>query len=102
MGKGKHLRSLYYSPDSGTLDIRIGDPTSEVSSAPITENLVGRHDRSGKTIGFEIILLSRFGDEDVRGLPEKEGQSDTEGELEQAVSREAAGSLNCFRAGNSE
>ena len=63
-------RSLYYSPDADTLDIWLGDPSGETEAEPITENLVGKRNRHGEVIGFEIIALRRLNSEDMRKLPE--------------------------------
>lgn len=65
------VRSLYYNPDTDTLDIWFGDASSEATSEPITENLVSKHNRSGETIGFEVITLSKLNNEDMRKMPEE-------------------------------
>jgi uncharacterized protein YuzE len=64
-------RSLHFDPDVDTLDIWIGDPSSEVHSEPATENIVIKYDSREEIIGFEIIELSRLDREDVRKLPEE-------------------------------
>ena len=48
-------RSLYYNPDTDTLDIWIDDPSKEASGEPMTENLVSKLDSNDNIIGFEII-----------------------------------------------
>jgi uncharacterized protein YuzE len=65
------VRSLYYNPDTDTLDIWLGDPSSETSSEPVTDNLVSKRNRRGETIGFEIIILSKLNNEDMRKMPEE-------------------------------
>ncbi len=64
-------RSLYYNPDTDTLDIWFGDPSTEVYAEPVTENLVSKRNRRGDTIGFEIITLGKLSNEDVRKMPEE-------------------------------
>jgi uncharacterized protein YuzE len=63
------VRSLYYNPDTDTLDIWLGDASSEATSEPITENLVSKYNRSGETIGFEVISLSKLNNEDMKKMP---------------------------------
>jgi uncharacterized protein YuzE len=65
------VRSLYYNPDTDTLDIWLGDPSSETEAEPITENLVGKRNHHGETIGFEIITLGKLNSEDMRKMPEE-------------------------------
>lgn len=64
-------RSLYYNPDTDTLDVWLGDPSSEASSEPLTENLISKRGRRGETIGFEIIALGRLNSEDMKRMPEE-------------------------------
>ena len=47
------VRSLYYNPDTDTLDIWLGDPSSETDAEPITENL------SASVTGAAKSLVSR-------------------------------------------
>ena len=63
------IRSLYYNPGTDTLDIWLGNPSSEYDAEPITENLVSKRDRSGAIIGFEIITLGKLNTEDMRKMP---------------------------------
>ena len=63
------IRSLYYNPGTDTLDIWLGDPSSETEAEPITENLVSKRNRSGAIIGFEIITLGKLNTEDMRKMP---------------------------------
>lgn len=65
------VRSLYYNPDTDTLDIWLGDPSSETHSEPVTENLVSKRNDRGETIGFEIISLSKLNAEDMNKMPEE-------------------------------
>jgi uncharacterized protein YuzE len=62
-------RSLYYNPDTDTLDIWIGDPSRESSGEPLTENLVSKLDSNGTILGFEIIQLSKLNEEDLKKMP---------------------------------
>jgi uncharacterized protein YuzE len=64
-------RSLYYNPDTDTLDIWLGDPSAESYSEPVTENLVSKRNHRGETIGFEIITLSKLSNEDMKKMPEE-------------------------------
>ncbi len=63
------VRSLYYNPGTDTLDIWLGDSSSETEAEPITENLVGKRNRRGEIIGFEIIALGKLNSEDMRKMP---------------------------------
>jgi uncharacterized protein YuzE len=65
------VRSLYYNPDTDTLDIWLGDPSGETHSEPVTENLVSKRNRRGAIIGFEIITLGKLSSEDMRKMPEE-------------------------------
>ena len=65
------VRSLYYNPDTDTLDIWFSNPSSETYSEPITENLVSKRNNRGETIGFEIITLGKLNTEDMRKMPEE-------------------------------
>lgn len=65
------VRSLYYNPDTDTLDIWLGDPSSESYAEPLTENLVSKRNRQRGNIGFEIITLSKLNSEDIRKMPEE-------------------------------
>jgi hypothetical protein len=65
------MRSLYYSPDTDTVDIWLDSPVSESYSEPLTENLVGKHNAGGETIGFEIISLDKLDAEDMKKMPAK-------------------------------
>ena len=65
------VRSLYYNPDTDTLDIWLGDPSTETYAEPITEKLVSKRNGRGETIGFEIITLSKLKNEDMRKMPEE-------------------------------
>ncbi|MDH2901062.1 MAG: DUF2283 domain-containing protein [archaeon] len=62
-------RSLYYNPDTDTLDIWFGEPSSEVRGEAITENLISKQNESGEVIGFEIIELSKLNKEDMSKMP---------------------------------
>lgn len=62
-------RSLYYSPGTDTLDVWLGDPSSETDAEPMTENLVSKRNSRGEIIGFEIIALSKLNNEDMRKMP---------------------------------
>ncbi|MBI4257627.1 MAG: hypothetical protein HY619_01605 [Thaumarchaeota archaeon] len=64
-------RALYYNPDTDTLDIWLGDPSTEDHAEPVTENLVAKRNKHGDTIGFEIITLSRLTNEDIRKMPQE-------------------------------
>lgn len=64
-------RSLYYNPDTDTLDIWLSDPSTESYSEPVTENLVSKSNRRGETIGFEIITLSKLSNKDMKKIPEE-------------------------------
>ena len=64
-------RSLYYNPDTDTLDIWFGEPSSEVRGEAITENLISKQNESGEVIGFEIIELSKLNKEDMRKIPKE-------------------------------
>jgi uncharacterized protein YuzE len=63
------VRSLYYNPGTDTLDIWLGDPSSESEAEPITENLVGKRNRRGEIIGFEIIALGKLNSDDMKKMP---------------------------------
>jgi uncharacterized protein YuzE len=63
------VRSLYYNQGTDTLDIWLGDPSSETDAETITENLVSKRNRRGAIIGFEIITLSKLNSEDMRKMP---------------------------------
>ncbi len=63
------VRSLYYNPGTDTLDIWLADPSSETEAEPITENLVGKRNRRGEIIGFEIISLGKLNSQDMRKMP---------------------------------
>lgn len=65
------VRSPYYNPDTDTLDIWLGETSSETNSEPFTENLVGKRNRRGQIIGFKIITLSKLTDEDMRSMSEE-------------------------------
>lgn len=65
------VRSLYYNPGTDTLDIWLGDPSSETLAEPITENIVGKRIRRGEIIGFEIITLGKLNSEDMRKMPQE-------------------------------
>lgn len=65
------VRSPYYNPDTDILDIWLGETSSETNSEPFTENLVGKRNRRGQIIGFEIITLSKLTDEDMRSMSEE-------------------------------
>ena len=65
------VRSIYYNPDSDTLDIWLGEPSSEAHAEPLTENLVGKRNRRGEVVGFEVITLSKLNSEDMRKMPEE-------------------------------
>ncbi len=65
------VRSLYYNPDTDTLDVWFGNPSSETRSEPITENLVSKRNKHGETIGFETSSLTRLNEEDLRKMPEE-------------------------------
>jgi len=65
------VRSLYYNPDTDTLDIWLGDPSTESYAEPVTANLVSKRNRRGETIGFEIITLSKLNSEDMKKMPEE-------------------------------
>jgi hypothetical protein len=65
------MRSLYYNPDTDTVDIWLGDPSTESYAEPLTENLVSKRNTRGEAIGFEIITLNKFNAEDLRKMPEK-------------------------------
>ncbi len=67
--EGELTRSLYYNPDTDTLDLWLSNPSNESHSEPITDNLVSKLDGSGKTIGFEIISLSKLSAEDMNKMP---------------------------------
>ncbi len=63
------VRSLYYNPGTDTLDIWLGDSSTETEAEPITENLVSKRNRRGEIIGFEIITLGKLNSEDMRKMP---------------------------------
>ena len=63
------VRSLYYNPDTDTVDIWIGNPSTESYSEPLTENLVSKHNTRGDTIGLEIITLNKLNAEDMKKMP---------------------------------
>jgi uncharacterized protein YuzE len=65
------VKSLYYNPGTDTLDIWLGDPSSETDAEPLTENLVSKRNRSGAIIGFEIITLGKLNGKDMRKMPAK-------------------------------
>lgn len=65
------VRSLYYNPDTDTLDIWLGDPSTESYAEPVTENLISKRNNRGETIGFEIITLSKLNAEDMKKMPEE-------------------------------
>jgi uncharacterized protein YuzE len=65
------VRSLYYNPGTDTLDIWLGDPSSETDAEPLTENLVSKRNRRGAIIGFEIITLGKLNSEDMRKMPKE-------------------------------
>lgn len=62
-------RSLYYNSDTDTLDIWIGDPSTELHAEPLTENLVTKYNADEQIIGFEVIELSKLKNEDMERLP---------------------------------
>ncbi|MHB2036530.1 MAG: DUF2283 domain-containing protein [Nitrososphaerales archaeon] len=64
-------RSIYYNPDTDTLDIWLGDPSSEVHAEAVTDNLVGKYNQQGDVIGFEVIQLSKLNNEDMKKMPEE-------------------------------
>jgi uncharacterized protein YuzE len=64
-------RSLHYDPDVDTLDIWIGDPSSETHAEPATDNLVIKYNSREEVIGFEIIELSRLDNEDISKIPKE-------------------------------
>ena len=64
-------RSLYYNPDVDTLDIWIGDPSSETHGDPMTENLISKLDAKDNVIGYEIIQLSNLDAEDMEAMPKE-------------------------------
>lgn len=64
-------RSLYYNPDTDTLDVWLGDPSREVHAEPVTDNLVSKYNAQGNVIGFEVIQLSRLNNEDMKRMPEE-------------------------------
>lgn len=63
------IRSLYYNPGTDTLDIWLGDPSSETEAEPLTDNLVSKRNGRGAIIGFEIITLGKLNSEDMRKMP---------------------------------
>jgi hypothetical protein len=65
------MRSLYYNPDTDTVDIWLGNPSTESYAEPLTENLVSKRNIQGEAIGFEIITLNKFNSEDLKKMPEK-------------------------------
>jgi hypothetical protein len=65
------MRSLYYNPDTDTVDIWLANQSTESYAEPLTENLVSKHNSRGDAIGFEIISLSKLNAEDMRKMPEK-------------------------------
>jgi hypothetical protein len=54
----KTARSLYYNPGTDTLDIWLGDPSSETLAEPITENIVGKRNRRGEILASRQSLLA--------------------------------------------
>jgi uncharacterized protein YuzE len=64
-------RSLYYNPDTDTLDIWIGDPSKESLGEPMTDNLVSKLDTNGNIIGFEVIELSKLNNQDMKKMPKE-------------------------------
>ena len=62
-------RSLHYNPDIDTLDIWLGDPSSEAHAESITDNLVGKHNAQDDVIGYEVIALSKLNNEDMKKMP---------------------------------
>jgi len=75
-------RSLYYNPDTDTLDIWLGDPSSEVHSESITDNLVGKHNARDDIIGYEVIALSKLNNEDMKKM-----SAEVRAMLKQSVTR---------------
>lgn len=69
--EGEIVRSLYYNPDTDTLDIWLDNPLGETHAEPITENLIGKRNNRDETVGFEIITLSKLNAEDMRKMPEE-------------------------------
>ncbi len=65
------MRLLYYNPDTDTVDVWLDNPSTESYAEPLTENLVGKRNTRGETIGFEIITLKKFNAEDMRKMPER-------------------------------
>ena len=65
------VNSLYYNPGTDTLDIWLGDPSSETESEPITENLVSKRNRRGEIVGFEVIALGKLNSQDMRKMPKE-------------------------------
>ena len=63
------MRLLYYNPDTDTVDIWLGNPSSESYAEPLTENLIGKHNNRGETIGLEIITLNKLNAEDMKRMP---------------------------------
>ena len=64
-------RLLYYNPDTDTLDIWFGDPSSEARGEAITENLISKQNEKGDVIGFEILEVSKLNKEDMSKMPEQ-------------------------------
>ncbi|MDG6939012.1 MAG: hypothetical protein JRN39_01225 [Nitrososphaerota archaeon] len=76
-------RALYYNPDADTLDIWLGDPSSEAYAEPLTENLVSKRNRRGEVVGLDSHprqAQQRRPEEDARG-----SQSLAEGERGKAI-----------------
>ena len=64
-------RTLYYDSDGDTLDIWIGDSSSETHAEPATDNLVIKYNSREEIIGFEIIELSKLNLEDMNNMPKE-------------------------------
>lgn len=63
------VRSIYYNPDTDTLDIWLGNVSEEAYVEPITENVVRKHNRHGDIVGFEIVSVSKLNSEDMKKMP---------------------------------
>jgi len=60
---------IHYFPKLRTLDIWLDDPSLEVESETVTDNLVLKLDGEGRVIGVEVLDVGGVSEEDVARLP---------------------------------
>jgi len=62
---------VYYLPEIDTLDIWVDDPSLEVESTAISDNVILRYSGGKRVIGVEVLSLKKLCREELELVPPK-------------------------------